>query len=192
MKRLAAKRPWRRWLPLASAGSLLLAHCGCATIDPELQRHIDTEAQLVTPSVEDDDAVFRLGLDVAAGRAPEPEPIAIDAGADLETYVAAALERNPAIHRAIREVQALGYRVPQVTSLEDPMITLLPPIGDMTETAAGMVDARVGISQQIPFPGRLQRRGQVGQRSVRMAFASLADTRIRIASEVSRAYYVFF
>jgi outer membrane protein TolC len=62
----------------------------------------------------------------------------------------------------------------------------------MTETAAGMMDGQVGISQRLPFPGRLSRRGRIAEQEVLMAFATLVDVRIRTISSVATAYYDYY
>lgn len=164
----------------------------CGSVNRELQARVAREAMSLSPSVDDDERVLAKGREVAAGPLPRPEPLAVKEDATLGDYIAFALERNPSIHRAIRGIQAMGYRVPQVTSLEDPMITFLPPTGDMVETAAGMMNAQLGISQTIPFPGRLTGRGKVAEQDVLMAFAMLTDVRIRTVSDVARAYYEYY
>jgi hypothetical protein len=150
------------------------------------------EALSLSPPVEDDQAVAQAGAEVVEGRSEQGEALEFSGDAGLEEYAAAALTGNPGIRQAIRNIQVLGYRVPQVTSLEDPMITLIPPTGDMTETAAGMMDGQIGISQRLPFPGRLSRRGKIAEQEVRMAFAMLADARIRTVSDVAKAYYDYY
>lgn len=164
------------------------ALAGCSAIDPALKDRIAAEAAPLTPSVEDDAAVLEVGLGAAGAGVPAPEAWPVPADADLEDYVSLALERNPAIHRAIREVEGLGYRVPQVTSLDDPMVTIVPPTGDMIETAAGMIDGSVGVAQKIPFPGKLATRGRIAEQAVRVALDRLADVRIRTVADVRKAF----
>lgn len=180
-------------LPLGIAMSgVLLSVLACGRLDPALQARIAQEAAGLAPAVEDDAGVVAVGREAADEHPPPAQAITIPEDATLADYVALALERNPSIRRAIRSVQATGYRVPQVTSLEDPMLTLLPPTDDMTQTAAGMMEGQVGISQRIPFPGRLTRRGRVAEQEVRMALATLADVRIRTVTDVARAYYDYY
>lgn len=177
--------------PMLVSVAVALPVLACGTLDPELRDRVASEAERLTPAVEDDERVFREGLAAADGDLPSASVDVPERG-DLADFVRVALSRNPSIHRAIRNVQALGYRVPQVTSLEDPMLTILPPTGDMVETAAGMMDAGLGISQKLPFPGRLTLRGRVAEQEVLMALAALADARIRTASDVARAYYDYY
>lgn len=165
---------------------------GCGRIDRALQRQIAMEADGLTPAVDDDKAVMRTAVEAHEKGLGTPDggPLAPDAG--LGDYVSLALRRNPAIRKSVRDLQVLGYRVPQVTSLDDPMVNLIPPTGDMTETAAGMMQGGGSVTQKIPFPGKLDARGRVAEQAVRMAFYALADVRIRTVAEVQRAYYAYY
>ncbi|MEZ4332233.1 MAG: TolC family protein [Myxococcota bacterium] len=172
----------------AAIVAIALSIVACGTVDRDLQARVASEAAGLSPSVDDDEGVVRRGLDAARGGVHERE-LEGPESADLSDFIELALARNPSIRRAIRDVQAMGYRVPQVASLQDPMLTFLPPTGDLVETAAGMMDAQIGVSQRLPFPGRLTRRGRIAEREVLMAFANLADVRIQVAADVARAYF---
>lgn len=168
--------------------AILLTATGCGTVDVALQKQVADEARSLVPAVEDDQAVRALGETAAVEGLPEPESFSVPDDAGMETYVQIALAKNPGIHRAIRRLQILGYRVPQVTSLRDPVVHLLPPIGNMAETAAGMVDGGVGISQAIPFPGKLDTRGRIAEQELRMAFDELDEVRIGTVVGVLQAF----
>jgi cobalt-zinc-cadmium efflux system outer membrane protein len=181
--------------PPALALALLVgtgAVAGCARMSPTLRRAIGAEAASLTPAVSDSRAVAAAGAAVVTGDAPPPGDWKVPEDAGLGRYVREALVRSPAIHRAIREVQALGYVVPQVTSLDDPMVKIVPPTGDMLETAAGMMDGSVGVSQKLPFPGKLAHRGRVAEQAARIALDRLADVRIRTIASVRKAYYDYY
>lgn len=166
----------------------MFTSAGCGSIDVALQQDVANEARPLSPAVEDDQAVRDLGETAALQGLPEPQSFEVSDQATMETYIEMALDRNPGIHRAIRRLQTLGFRVPQVTSLRDPIVRLLPPTGDMTETAAGMIDGAVGIAQTIPFPGKLDTRGRIAEQEVRMAFDELDEVRIGTVVSVLQAY----
>lgn len=172
--------------------STAFAWSACATIDQSLQARIALEAEALSPGVDDDDGVAAAGAQRADGGFADREDFDLPETAALGDYVAAALQRNRSIRRAVRWVQALGFRVPQVTSLEDPMIGVVPPTGDMVETAAGMMDGGIDISQTVPFPGRLTRRGRIAEQEVRMALAELTDVRVRVTADVARSYFDYY
>jgi outer membrane protein, heavy metal efflux system len=173
------------------AGALVLV-TGCGAIDHELQRRVAAEAANLSPPVEDDAAVVQVAADTADGRSSLPSAEGLPPEAGLDDYVHVALTENPAIRQAIRRVQVLGWRVPQVTSLDDPMINLIPPTGDMIQTAAGMMEGSAGISQKIPFPGKLSARGRIVEESIRMALYDLAEVRIATVARVQKAYDAYY
>lgn len=111
--------------------------------------------------------------------------------AGLEQYVREALRRNPSIRAAERRVERLGARVPQLTSLNDPMFQVAP-FGEMAETAAGEVALMTGVSQKLPFPGKLETRGRIAEQDVAMALTDLRQTRLRIVAETRRAYWSYY
>ncbi len=169
----------------------LLAVTGCAAVDGKLQRRVAAEAAPLQPAVEDDQAVVDTAAQsLHAGAPPPVEPL--PSGAGLDDYVRVALAENPAIRRAVRQAQVLGYQVPQMTSLDDPMLTLIPPTGDMIETAAGMMAGSVGVSQKLPFPGKLAARGRVAEQAVRMALDGIDEARVSTVGQVQRAYYSYY
>ncbi len=172
--------------------ALLIASTGCGAINHELQQRVAAEAAGLEPRVQDDSAVREIALRTSENRLALPASTELSEHAGLEDYVRIALRDNPAIRKAIRDVQVLGYRVPQVTSLDDPMVSFIPPTGDMVQTAAGMVGGAVGVSQTIPFPGKLTAKGRIVEQAVRMAFDKLADVRISTVSQVKKAYYDYY
>ena len=172
--------------------ALLLGTAGCGTVNWTLQRQIAAEARDLAPAVEDAAATLRLATDTAAHGLPPPNDAPLPDDAGLDDYVRLTLRDNPAIGRAVRQLQVLGYQVPQVTSLDDPMINIIPPTGDMTETAAGMMAGAVGVAQKIPFPGKLSAHGRIAEATVRMALDSLADARISAVAQVQKAYYSYY
>jgi outer membrane protein TolC len=102
-----------------------------------------------------------------------------------------ALAQNPSIRAAERRVERLGARVPQVTSLDDPMLQVAP-FGEMAETAAGQVGLMTGVSQKLPFPGKLDTRGRIAEQDVAMALADLQQTRLRVVAETRRAFWSYY
>lgn len=108
--------------------------------------------------------------------------------ATVEDFVQLALKRNPALRSAKHKIARLLERVPQVTSLDDPMFTV-SPIGEMAETAEGMVGLMSSVSQKLPFPGKLDAKGRIALQEAAMAAQELNETRLRIIADVRRAYW---
>jgi len=106
----------------------------------------------------------------------------------LHDYVLQALRRNPSVEAAIADVQAKLARIPQATSLPDPVLrTIIRP--EPIQTAAGDAYFTLGVGQKIPLPAKLDRAGRIAAAEVRMAIEQLNATRLRVISDVERAYY---
>ena len=165
---------------------------GCGAVNGTFLGRIAEESRGLEPAVEDDEAVVRAAMRAAGAGAPPPSEEPMPESSGLENYVEIALRDNPTIRRSVRQLQSLGYRIPQVASLDDPMINLIPPTGDMTETAAGMMGGAISVSQKIPFPGKLTTRGRITEQAARMAVGTLADARISTVADVQRAYYAYY
>lgn len=133
-----------------------------------------------------------LAENIGAPRSVEQQdsvPLPADAGP--EDFVRLALERNPGIAAAEQKVLRLAQHVPQVTSLDDPML-MVSPIGEMAETAAGQVGTMTGVSQKLPFPGKLNARGRVATQEAAMAAAELDQVRLQVVSDTRRAYWSYY
>lgn len=127
-------------------------------------------------------------LAIAASEADE----SFSADAGPEDYVKLALARNPSILAARRRVERMAEEIPQVTSLDDPMLQVSPPVGSMPETAAGMVGVMTMVSQQLPFPGKLDTRGRIAAQEAAMAQRELESEKLAVAADVRRAYWSLY
>lgn len=182
-------RPTSRCGGGAALAALLLASgCHTFTLPEELEQRIAAESAGLT-AIDDDEAVRRAGEDVASGALALPEALELPAHASLDDYVRLALERSPRIRARVRDLEALGQRVPQVTSLDDPRLRLMPPTGRMTQTAGGEMDAAIGLSQGLPAPGKRAARGKIAEQVVRVALENLRAERLAIVQEVKQAYF---
>jgi outer membrane protein, heavy metal efflux system len=96
----------------------------------------------------------------------------------LESVEAYAEAHNPAIVAARHGWEAARQRIPQVRAYENPMVTYSPDTGNMAETRAGPQGTGVGVSQAIPFPGKLTLRGRIAGEE-----AAAASERLRATSQ---------
>ena len=130
---------------------------------------------------------------------PAPEPVApeIPAGAlfgsdaSLDDLLGFALAHNPEIQAVHMEAHALEARVPQVAALDDPLLmttAFLEPV----ETAAGPQEVMLSLSQEIPWFGKRDLRGDVAYHEAQAAFARLAAAQLRVIEQVKLAYYELY
>lgn len=150
---------------------------GCAQPGP-----FDDWRGLEASASRESDLALLREADQSAG-APALSPVAT-----VEDYVKLALERNPSIRAAEYKLKRLTQRVPQATSLDDPMFNV-SPIGEMAETAAGQVGVMTGVSQKLPYPGKLETRGRIASQEVAAAAQDLEAVRLQIVADTRQAYW---
>lgn len=174
---------------------LLVALAGCSSfysLSPDVQKRIADESDALATKISDDDAVQAAASQAVRGESPMPEPIEVPANATLADFVRLALQRNPSLEARVRDLEALGMRVPQVSSLSDPMLSIVPPTGDMVQTAGGEMGAAIGLSQGLPWPGKLEARGRAAEQIVRIAVSNLDTERLRVIADVKKAYFELY
>jgi len=119
-----------------------------------------------------------------------------EAPADLNRLIQEALERNPEIIAAQKRVNAAKARISQAKSLDDPMIRA--GSYDMSNSPANingqteMLQQRYGVSQKIPFPGKLRLRGEVAAEETNMTEKELQAKIQEITALVKSAYYELY
>ena len=109
----------------------------------------------------------------------------------VEEYIAIAVAQNPDIQAARHHVAAMTYRVPQATSLQDPLLNVMVPL-EQVQTAAGAQELALSASQKIPWHSKLHVRGQVARSEVRAARANLAVVELEVVEQVKRAYFELY
>ena len=105
-----------------------------------------------------------------------------------------ALEHNPEVQVAARTLEAKRARVPQAASLPDPMlmygvINEGRPVPFQTLGERDFSEAYVGVSQDLPFPGKRRLRKEAAQEEVEAAQSAYEGARRRVAADVAEAYY---
>lgn len=113
----------------------------------------------------------------------------------LDELVGEALKKNPGVQSALREVEALQHRVPQVKTLPDPKASV-GWAGNITPFSVqhGDPSSYRGISamQDIPFPGKLKLRGEIADREAQAAWWDYEAARRKVVADVKQAYYDYF
>ena len=113
----------------------------------------------------------------------------------LEDLVSEALQKNPGIQGALRQVEALRHRVPQVKSLPDPTVSVgwagnIAPFS--VQNADPSSNRAITASQGIPYPGKLKLRGEIADREAEAAWWDYEAARRKLVSDVKSAYYDYF
>ena len=99
--------------------------------------------------------ILTIGLLQAAATASAQNPYSDPA---LDSLISAAIANNPGLKSAEKTAEAMGYKVTPSGILPDPMFSvgLSGPIKDSwVGEPMAMPNITLGITQKIPFPGKL-------------------------------------
>lgn len=115
---------------------------------------------------------------------------------DLKWLVQEAIEHNPEIIAAQKRLHAAKAKIPQARSLDDPSIRVgsfdmsNSPIN--IEGKTDMLQQRFGVSQKIPFPGKLRLRGEVATEEYNIMEKELRSKIQEITALVKSAFYELY
>ncbi len=108
-----------------------------------------------------------------------------------ETLVQQVLARNPSLAEMTAAWRAAEARYPQVTSLEDPMFgAQIAPGAFGSNTVDG--GYRLELSQKLPWPGKLDARGQGALAEARAAGDDVEDMRLQLAESARSAFFDYY
>jgi cobalt-zinc-cadmium efflux system outer membrane protein len=116
----------------------------------------------------------------------------------LPDLIREALKNNPEIHVAEARASASTHRIPQATSLADPMVMVgyenegtdsLYTFG--RETRGMPADSRwmFSLSQMLPYPGKLALKGEMAARDAESLKAMADATKLATEVRVKELYY---
>ncbi|MCX8159563.1 MAG: TolC family protein [Candidatus Saccharicenans sp.] len=114
---------------------------------------------------------------------PPPLPISVDQAVEL------AFRQNPSLLALARDIEAARGQTRVDSALPDAELGL--EVAGMNFPGAGTVEQEtsLGLTQFIPFPGKLKLRARAGRVAEEEAVLRLERARLLLASEVRKAYY---
>ncbi|MBX6312215.1 MAG: TolC family protein [Isosphaeraceae bacterium] len=128
----------------------------------------------------------------AAALDPAPTPPELLGPQPVDVYIRRALCENRTVQAARYNVLALRARIPQVTALDDPVVsnTIYPiPAVAPQYSLMGYNPYNLLLAQQFPWFGTLRLRGQAAEQDVKVALFELAAAQLDTVANVKRAYY---
>lgn len=102
----------------------------------------------------------------------------------LEAIQQYAFEHNPAIRAASEAWRASEQDIAIDSSYANPKVTYMPDTGNMVETRAGGQTNGFGLSQTIPFPGKLTLKGKIASQTAKAAQEAVRTVSQEIARRV--------
>lgn len=109
----------------------------------------------------------------------------------LDAYLKTAAENNPGVKAAYLEFEAAMQRLPQVSSLPDPTLSM-SALGQMIETRVGTQEARFSLMQTFPWFGTLKAKKEVAALEADAKFQVYLDRRNELFFKVKTAYYELY
>jgi outer membrane protein TolC len=110
----------------------------------------------------------------------------------LAALVAEAMQNNPDLQAARREVVAARSKVSPAGALEDPMLeagVLNYPVQSRSFKTEDMTMKMIGVAQRLPYPGKRALRRDVADKEAAAVEANLAELGNKVRREVKVAYY---
>jgi outer membrane protein TolC len=151
----------------------------------EVERNVHAAAHRPPSSIHPDEPMASV---LEPGQAPPelvgPQPV--------DLYIRRALAENRTIQAARYNVMALKARIPQVTSLDDPVVSnTIYPIPSVAPqySIMGYNPYNLLLAQQFPWFGTLRLRGLAAEQDAQVALYELCAAQLDAAAAVKRAYY---
>ena len=167
----------------------LVVLAGCTQAPPRRQAG-EVDGRLGRAAYEASDPVTAGPPLVLAWRS-EPDSADLTGPQPVEVFIHRALAENRTVQAAYHNVQSLKARVPQVMTLDDPVLsnTIFPiPSVAPQYSLMGYNPYNVTLAQQFPWCGTLRLRGEAAERDVQVALAELAAAQLDAVAAVKRAY----
>ncbi len=113
----------------------------------------------------------------------------------LEQAVAQALAANPGLAAIAARAEALAEIPDQAEALPDPVLSLNIanlPLDSFSFTQEGMTQFQIGITQALPYPGKLALSSQLAGQQARAAGFDLKDRRLQLVRDVKTVWWNLF
>ncbi len=123
----------------------------------------------------------------AAGQAQAP--------LSLKQAVAEALAANPSLAAIEARAEALAQIPDQAEALPDPVLSVNIanlPLDSLSFTQEGMTQLQLGITQALPYPGKLALRAQAASQQARAAEFDLGERRLQLVRDVKSIWWNIF
>jgi len=106
----------------------------------------------------------------------------------LQSLLGEALSRNPGIRQSFALYQAALQRLPQVSSLPDPMLSLTQYIRS-PETRVGPQTTELSLSQKLPWFGKLSDKGKIAAKEAAVFRYLYEAKQADVVRNLKLAYY---
>jgi outer membrane protein, heavy metal efflux system len=127
------------------------------------------------------------GVSLTPPAPPDADPLFTGPTLYRDQLIAAVLARNPGVAEARLAWRVAAERVPQASSLDDPMLAY-----GVAPLSIGSNDVHFGqsleVRQRIPYPGRLRRMGEAARFEADAVAQEVEAVRLELAAAASMLY----
>jgi outer membrane protein TolC len=113
----------------------------------------------------------------------------------LAELIQLALDRNPSLRATKYEALSKNAEIGPRGSYEDPMLSFEAinyPANSLSSDEIGMTGRQIGITQKLPFPGKLSKQRQVALHESEAKSEDFNQKKLELIRNVTTAYYAFF
>jgi len=107
----------------------------------------------------------------------------------LEESVSLAMEQNPLIRSSREQYQASLARVRQARAIPQPSLDIDSDLQPGLTDFSGYGERYIGISQTIPFPGKIRLQGRIAGEEAKRVLADTDLLKLDITFQVTEAFY---
>jgi len=113
----------------------------------------------------------------------------------LQQAIDTALANNPGLAEKRARARAMAAIPPQVGTLPDPILSFDAvnlPVDTFSTTQENMTQLRVGLSQKVPFPGKLRLRKEAARFEAESASFDVDEFRLKLVRNVRIGWWNLF
>ncbi len=113
----------------------------------------------------------------------------------MERAVAEALTANPSLAAIEARVKALAEIPDQAESLPDPNLSINAlnlPLDSLSLSQEAMTQLQIGVTQALPYPGKLALRAQAASHEANAAASDLDEKRLQLVRDVKTVWWNLF
>ena len=127
-------------------------------------------------------AAWQLSAGFALAQEPRPDPLSGLDRLDRQTVIRAVIERNPTIEAARQAWGVAREREPQLTSLDDPVVSYSFAPLSIGAVRYGHV---IGFAQRLPYAGKIDLRREIARAEAEAARHDFQAVRLQLATLAS-------
>jgi len=185
IRRYGTPQDGARWIYLARTAALVLLPLFLAP----------SHGKAADPPAPSPELAAPPSLSPAPATESAAEATAHPAVLSLEAAVAQAMRLNPGLAEVTEQARALSFVPSQVGTLPDPQASFTSqnlPVDSFDTTQEAMTQMKFGVSQTVPFPGKLGFRETAARHAASAARSDVEEFRLGLIREVKRAWWRTF